>query len=211
MGALYLAFFLITFAFAQFIFELFFRIIGTTGRSDGMIMNFPDPAARLLQNEALVFYGTVVLLGATLAVTRQVVRSPFGAAMTAVRYNENRAAALGYGVKRIKIVAFVISATLSGVAGVIFALRFGLVHPGLLSFRASFDVLVMAIIGGSGYLAGPALGAVVVVAIEEIPWGSSAYASIVQGAIFIAVVMFSPAGLTRLLHRLVRALRSRFE
>ena len=202
---------LITFAFAQFTFEVFFRLLRQTGGSDGLLLQFPGGPAAILIDDTVVFYASVLFLAVALLGTRQLVRSPYGAVLAAVRYNHDRARALGYPVKGVKMVAFVFSAALSGVAGVLFAMRFHLAYPSLLAFETSFEVLVMTIIGGSGTLVGPAVGAVTIMIIEEVPWSSTAQASLVQGAIFIFVLMYEPGGITPILRDWLRSLRSRRE
>ncbi len=95
------------------------------------------------------------------------VRSPFGHALAAARDNERRARSLGFPIFRLRLMAFVISGAIAGVAGYLAAAQFGYVAPQMLGWHVSATVLVMVLIGGLRSVAGPLVGAFVLLGLEE--------------------------------------------
>ncbi len=126
------------------------------------------------------------------------VRSPFGHALAAARDNERRARSLGFPIFRLRLTAFVISGALSGVAGYFAAAQFGFVAPQMLGWHQSATVLVMVLIGGLRIVAGPLVGAVVLMGLEEVLKATTIYWKLVEGATVVAIVLLLPNGVRQL-------------
>lgn len=131
------------------------------------------------------------------------VNSPYGQVMRAIRENEPRAISLGYEVDRYKLGAFTMSAGLAGLAGSTKALVFGLASLTDVQWQMSGEVVLMTLLGGMGTLVGPAVGALVVVALQNYLAGFGSVVTIVIGAIFVICVLVFRRGIVgELLHRL---------
>lgn len=130
-------------------------------------------------------------------------RSAFGTLLAAIRSNENRTRFFGYDVFSAKIFAFTISAAVAGLAGALFTAQFGFVSPPLLGFALSTEVLIWVAVGGRGVLLGALLGAVLVRSVENaLSDQLGEYWLLAMGLLFVAVVVFAPAGLFGKLLRL---------
>jgi branched-chain amino acid transport system permease protein len=135
-----------------------------------------------------VFLGVYVLI-------RRIVHSPFGQVLKAIRANEPRAISLGYKVDRYKLTAFVISASLSGLAGSLKALVLGFVTLSDVSQGNSGEVILMTLLGGSGTFLGPVIGANLVVTLQEyLSDLVGAWVSVIIGAIFVVCVLIFRRG-----------------
>ncbi len=125
----------------------------------------------------------------------RVINSPFGQVLKAIRDNEPRTISLGYKPDRYKLLAFVLSATLCGVAGACEAIVFQLASLTNVEFIISGDVLLMTLVGGLGTLLGPVVGAFVLVAMESYLAQFGSWVTIIQGSIFLICVMAFRAGI----------------
>jgi branched-chain amino acid transport system permease protein len=134
---------------------------------------------------ALVF---VIFIAGFLLIYR-VIHSPFGQVLKAIRENEARAISLGYDVDRYKLLAYVLSATLSGVAGAMNALVFQLAALNAVHWTMSGEVVLMTLVGGLGTVFGPVVGALIVLAMENYLAQLGAWVTIVQGVIFVVCVL----------------------
>jgi branched-chain amino acid transport system permease protein len=127
---------------------------------------------------------------------RRVVHSPFGQVLKAIRENETRAISLGYEVHRYKLVAFVLSATLAGLAGALKTLVLGFVTLSDVSQATSGEVILMTLVGGTGTFFGPVIGAAVIVTLQEyLSDIVGGWVTVIIGAIFIACVLVFRRGL----------------
>lgn len=140
-----------------------------------------------------VFVAAVFLI--VFALLRRTVNSPFGLALRAVRDNEARATSLGYDVPRVKLVAFIASAALSGLAGSLKAIVFQIATLVDLQFTTSGDVLLMVLIGGIGSMFGPVVGAAVFVGMITFLAPLGSYVLIVEGVVFVFCVLFFRGGI----------------
>jgi branched-chain amino acid transport system permease protein len=120
---------------------------------------------------------------------RRVVNSPFGQVLKAIRENEARAISLGYDTDRYKLIAFVLSAALSGLAGATNALVFQLAALNAVHWTMSGEVVLMTLVGGMGTVFGPVAGALAVLSMENYLAQLGAWVTIVQGAIFMLCVL----------------------
>jgi branched-chain amino acid transport system permease protein len=194
---------MITLALSQVVWGIAFGWRELTGGDDGL-PNVPRPAAGLPMGfaDGVSFYYltlAITLLG-TLALWL-VVRSPFGAALVGIRESERRMQVLGYNTWLYKYVAFVISGMLAGVAGNLFAYYNGFVSPAYLSVLLSASALIMVILGGAGTMLGPAIGAALIVILENAISAQTERWLTVLGLIYVGVTLFAPAGLLGLLRR----------
>ena len=196
---------MITLALAQMIF--FFCLQAPfTGGEDGIQA---VPRGKLLGildlSNVWNMYGTVLLVfvGGFLLIYRTV-HSPFGQVLKAIRENEARATSLGYNTNRYKLMAFVISAALSGVAGATNALVFQLAALNSVHWSMSGEVVLMNLVGGLGTIFGPVVGAFVVLAMENYLATLGFWVTIVQGSIFVLCVLAFRRGIIGELGRLIR-------
>ena len=131
------------------------------------------------------------------------VASPFGLALRGIKGGESRMRSLGYAPGRHLYVAFVISGTLAGIAGVLYVHYNRFVNPVAASFPVSVEAALMVILGGTGTLLGPFLGAAIILSLRN--WVSSFFAhyNTVLGIVFIATVLWAPHGIVGLAQRLL--------
>lgn len=196
-------FIMVTLAFGEMMFFLF-HDTDIAGGSDGAYVNAKPEIVlagyRLLDLASpLVFYYVVLaFLVATIALLTMLVRSPFGHALAAARDNERRARSLGFPIYRIRLIAFVISGAIAGVAGYFAAAQFGFVAPQMLGWHLSATVLVMVLIGGLRSVTGPLVGALVLIGLEEVLKASTDYWKLIEGFIVILIVLLMPNGVRQL-------------
>jgi branched-chain amino acid transport system permease protein len=153
---------MITLALAQLQYFFAYQLGGWTGGENGVQLSGRGTLFGLgMENDVAYYYAVlaVATLGTFLVV--RVVRSPFGAVLGAMRENEQRAIALGFRVDRYKLVAFVLSGTLAGVAGVLFAVGNRLSGLDGVDWHTSGMVVMMSILGGIGTVFGPIVGAAI--------------------------------------------------
>ncbi len=149
-------------------------------------------------------YGVVliVVLAAVMLVYR-IINSPFGEVLKAIRENEQRAISLGYQTDRYKLVAFILSATLAGLAGSLKALVFQLASLTDVHWTMSGEVVLITLVGGLGTMFGPVVGAFLIIAMENYlaPFGQ--WVLVIQGVIFVVCVLVFRRGIVgELAHRL---------
>ena len=143
-----------------------------------------------LGRDRTMYYFVLAVFVAVYALIRRIVGSPFGQVLKAIRANEPRAISLGYKVDRYKLVAFVLSASLSGLAGSLKAMVLGFVTLSDVSQGTSGEVILMTLLGGSGTFLGPVLGANVVVTLQEyLSDLVGSWVSVIIGVIFVVCVM----------------------
>jgi len=181
---------MITLALAQMVYFFCVQVPFTHGE-DGIQA---VPRGRLfgiidLSNVTAMYATVFVIFFASFLLIYRVIHSPFGQVLKAIRENEPRAISLGYNVDRYKLLAFVLSATLSGVAGAVNALVFQLAALNAVYWTMSGEVVLMTLVGGLGTIFGPVVGALVVLAMENYLAQLGAWVTIVQGAIFVICVL----------------------
>ena len=143
-----------------------------------------------LGNDRVMYYFVLAVFVAVFVLIRRIVHSPFGQVLKAIRANEPRAVSLGYKVDRYKLMAFVLSASLSGLAGSLKALVLGFVTLSDVSQTNSGEVILMTLLGGSGTFLGPVIGANIVVTLQEyLSEVVGAWVSVIIGAIFVVCVL----------------------
>jgi branched-chain amino acid transport system permease protein len=151
-----------------------------------------------LDSAVVLYYYVLGVCCLGLFAVWRVVHSPFGVTIRALKDNEARAISLGFESRRARIQVFVLSAALSGVAGATKVLVFQVASLTDVHWSTSGEVLLMNLVGGLGTLAGPALGALSLVALEVYFAEFGAWVTIIQGAVFVSCVMWLRQGLVGL-------------
>ena len=190
-----LYFIMLTFALNQLFYFIAYQWTSVTGGEDGM-PGVPRPAlAGIDFTNPLVYYALVsVLFLASLWIMKRIVESPLGRILQAIRENPVRAEAVGYDVPRFKLLAFVIGGAFSGLAGVLYAMLFGIVPLEAIGFVFSGNVLFATLIGGSGSLYGPVIGSFVFIWLSESVSTLWARWPLLLGVAFVIVVLFLRGG-----------------
>ena len=157
-------FIMVTMAFAQMVFYLFFdnKVLGG---SDGLYINFKPSTSIFgwvpfdLDNKRALYYFTLAALLVTYVFLRRLLFSPFGRTLSGIRVNEHRMRAMGYGVFGYKLAAFTVAGALAGLAGYLWGAQTGYINPELMGFHMSAHAIMMVILGGMGNFAGAIVGA----------------------------------------------------
>jgi len=143
-----------------------------------------------LRSDVVMYYVVLAAFVATFLFIRRVVHSPFGQVLKAIRENESRAISLGYDSNRYKLVAFVLSATLSGLAGSLNALVLGFATLSDVQQSTSGEVILMTLLGGTGTFFGPVVGAAIIVTLQEyLSDIVGGWVTAIIGVIFVACVL----------------------
>jgi branched-chain amino acid transport system permease protein len=148
------------------------------------------------------FVAAIFLLG-FLAIHR-IIHSPYGQVLKAIRENEPRATSLGYRTDDYKLVAFILSATLAGVAGGVKSLVFGIATLTDVHWSMSGEVVLMTLVGGLGTVFGPVVGAAVIVTMQNYLAEMGAWVTVIQGGIFVTVVLAFRRGIVGEIANLLR-------
>ncbi|MGH6912737.1 MAG: ABC transporter permease subunit, partial [Geminicoccales bacterium] len=203
---------LLTLAFTAMIFYIVFRWTSFTGGENGLRgITRPDLLGIDLADHR-IFYGlsALIVLLASAAIWR-IVSSPFGRVLVAIRENEQRATFIGYPVRRYKLLAFVLSTTILGLAGSLLAFLRYFVSADMVHVAFSGEIIAMTVIGGMGSFLGPPLGALFFILFREILSGHTAAWQFYFGLLFMAFILFSPMGLIGLGERLLAPFRRQAE
>jgi branched-chain amino acid transport system permease protein len=195
---------MITLALAQMVYFLFLQS-KFTGGEDGIQA---VPRGRMfglldLNDTMTLYFVVLAIFVAAFLLIYRVIHSPFGQVLKSIRENEPRAVSLGYKADHYKLIAYVLSAALSGLAGGTKVIVFQLASLSDAHWTMSGEVILMALIGGLGTAFGPVAGAFVVVAMQNYlaPFGQ--WVTIIQGAVFVVCVLAFRRGLIGELARLI--------
>ena len=181
---------MITLALAQMMF-FFYLQTPFTGGEDGIQA---VPRGTLfgvlnLSNVWAMYFTVFAIFMAGFVLIYRVIHSPFGQVLKAIRENEQRAISLGYDVNRYKLLAYLLSATLAGLAGATKALVFQLASLTDVHWTMSGEVVLMTLLGGLGTVFGPVVGALIIITMENYLSQIGAWVTVVQGAIFVVCVL----------------------
>ncbi len=200
-------FLMLTLSLAQVLWGVAFKWKSVTGGDDGM-PGIPKPDPGLPWNLAGTtefYYFALFFFLVAAALMYLIVRSPFGCSLEGIRENEARMRALGYNVWLHQYIAFLLAGVFGGLSGVLFAYYNGFVSPSELHLATSAKGLLMVVLGGAGTLFGPALGAAIVVLLENILSSYTQRWLTILGIIYVLVVVLTPEGLwTRISRSLAR-------
>ncbi len=206
---------MLTLAFGMLFHSFLFKFYGLTGGDQGMRVLRPlllglDPGGGKTAFLTGPFYYYALALFALLSLVMwRIVQSPFGLHLRAVRENPGKAAYVGVRVRRMRLAAFVISAGYGAVGGAILGVSVGLADPELAYWTHSGNLVFMAVLGGSGSFAGPALGALAFVLLQDAVMAATEYWRFVMGAVLVLLVVFFPRGLAGLAGDVAKRFRRR--
>ena len=191
---------MVTMALAQCVYYLFYQAVDWTGGENGLRginvhvidlfglkFDFLDPLTRYYVVAAFVILALFVL--------SRILASPFGAAIEAVRENEARARASGYNTTLTRLLTFILSGAFCGLAGALAATHLSIVPIEMLHYETSGMVVMMALLGGMGTFFGPFVGAAVFLLLENLVSLWTVHWQLIVGAVFVACVLFFPAGI----------------
>ena len=181
---------MITLALAQMVY--FFCIQAPFTHGEDGIQGVPRGhlfAVLDLDNAWVLYYVVLAIFLAAFALIYRIVHSPFGQVLKAIRENEPRAISLGYDADRYKLLAFVLSATLAGLAGATKALVFQLASLTDVHWSMSGEVVLMTLLGGMGTIFGPVVGALIVVGLQNYLAPLGQWVTVITGAIFVVCVL----------------------
>ena len=187
---------MVTLALAQMVF--FFCLQAKfTGGEDGIQAIPRRPLLGVLEitNDFIFYYVVLAVFAIGFLVIYRTIHSPFGQVLKAIRENEARAISLGYAVDRFKLIAFVLSAALAGLAGATKALVFQLASLTDVTWQMSGEVVLMTLVGGMGTVFGPIVGAGIIVAMQNYLSGFGEWVLVIQGAIFVVTVLLFRRGI----------------
>jgi len=204
---------IVTMAYNMVIFIVLINAIDITGGESGL-SRIPVPAGFHLagreidfSNRSHYYYLVLAALVMTSVAAAWLVRSRVGRTWQAIRQNENYAEALGISCARYKLAAFIGSALYAGFAGALYAHYVGFINPSPFSVDASMNAILAVILGGSGTLAGPLVGAGLVVALPEVLRVAETFRFIAYGVLLIVAMIFFPRGLVPMIGGLFRRRR----
>jgi ABC-type branched-subunit amino acid transport system ATPase component/ABC-type branched-subunit amino acid transport system permease subunit len=199
---------LLTLAFTAMIFYIVFRWTSFTGGENGLGGIRRGAILGIDLDNQMIFYIAVAIIVILVAgLMWRIVNSPFGRVLVAIRENEQRARFAGFPVQRYKLLGFVISATVVGLAGTLFGFLKYFISADLVHVTFSGEILAMSVIGGQRHFLGPALGALFFILFRELLTGYTASWQFWFGLLFMSFVLFSPGGLMELGERILRLLR----
>ena len=207
-------FIMVTMAFAQMVFYLFFdnKVLGG---SDGLYINF-KPSAAIgswvpfdLDGKLTLYYFTLAAMLGVYAFLRRLLWSPFGRALAGIRVNEHRMRAMGFGTFGYKLAAFTLAGALAGLAGYLWGTQTGYINPELMGFHMSAHAIMMVILGGLGNFAGAIVGAFafeyLLHVFKDLPQLGSVnlgkHWQLWMGLFIVLLVTFAPRGLLGLAGR----------
>ncbi len=199
---------MITLAFSQLIFFVLLQS-DFTGGENGMqgIPRAPLLGVVDLTDHLSHYYFILALTVMAVFVYYRVVHSPYGEVLKAVRDNQPRVESLGFNPERIKLVSFIISATMAGMAGGMKATVYGFATLTDVSWLVSGEVILMTLLGGLGTLTGPVFGSAIIIWLNDELSGLGEWALITQGVILLVVIIFFRRGFVGEISALGRLLR----
>ncbi len=142
-----------------------------------------------LQSDGAMYAFVAAVFVLFFLLIHRIVHSPFGQVLKAIRENEPRATSLGYRTDDYKLIAFILSCFIAGIAGGLKALVFGIATLTDVNFGASGDIILMTLLGGMGTIFGPGVGALALKFMESYLAGIGSWVTVVQGGVFVACVL----------------------
>ena len=157
-----------------------------------------------LENQTVMYFVVLAVFLAGFLFIHRIIHSPFGEVLKAIRENEPRAVSLGYKTDRYKLMAFVLSATLAGVAGATKAIVVQIASLTDVYWPMSGEVVLMTLVGGLGTIFGPVIGAFVILAMQYKLSALGEWVLVIQGGIFVACVLLFRRGIVGEIARILR-------
>jgi branched-chain amino acid transport system permease protein len=158
-----------------------------------------------LSNDTTMYYFVLAVAVGGFALIYRIVHSPFGQVLKSIRENEPRALSLGYDVDKYKLMAFVLSAMLAGLAGSAKSIALGMATLTDVSWQMSGEVVLMTLLGGMGTILGPSVGASIIMAMQNYLADMGSWVTIIMGSTFVVCVLLFRRGIVgEIAHRLGR-------
>ncbi len=206
---------ILTLALSQVLWSLALKLFWVTGGTDGLRAPRPTLLGGLFTFEggdftrfiSYYYYYVLVLFVACTIVMWVIVHSPFGKALQAIRDNETRAAFLGLRIRRFRWLAFLISGTFTGLAGILWAPLNGLTTPDILYWPFSGEIVFLTLLGGFRNFTGPILGGVVFTFLKAYAVAKTEYWQLLLGVVLVVLVLVLPTGIVGGLAQLAARLR----
>ncbi len=194
---------MLTMAFSQLLFSAAIKWRDVTGGTDGLGgLHKPSLFGQSLEQRDVIFYVAAAFFVAVFWGLRRLVAAPLGSVFIGIRENEARMRALSYDVQRYKLISFVIAGAIAGLAGGIYALFNGFISSDALHWSVSGDVIIMVILGGTGTIVGPVIGAALFLLMKNVISTYTDYWMLIIGVTFIACVLFLRQGVWGLVRQL---------
>ena len=198
-----LGFLMITLALSQVLWGTAYRWASVTNGDNGLSgLTRPAPFGISLDGPVAFYYFALIVTVVSMWMMSRFVGSPFGAALRGTRDQARRMSALGHNVWLIRWVTFVYAGFWGGVAGLLYVYYHKYIHPTSLSLTSSAEGLLGVIAGGSGTLAGPVIGAAIIVILKNYVSAYIERWNMLLGFVFVAIVLFMPDGLVPGMRRL---------
>lgn len=188
----------LTLAFAQVVWAICFKWTPVTGGDSGIAGIMP-PDFLLSENSA--YYFILIVVAVLVVAMYKIAHSPFGLILNTTRENPNRAEFIGVNVKLYQLIDFIIAGFFAGFAGVLFVLLNRSVFPDIILVTRSIEVIMMVILGGMYNYWGPAIGAIILLHLNDIIKAHTEYWLLTLGIIMAGVILFLPTGITGILPR----------
>jgi branched-chain amino acid transport system permease protein len=189
---------MLTLAFAQIVWAIFYQFEGLAGGENGITGVWPEG---IFGSKAVFFYLVLACLAAASIFLYRVLFSPFGYALRAARDSAIRSESIGMNVRRLQWLGFVLAGGVAGLAGALFVYSKGSVSPEILTSKRSVDGLVMVVLGGEHAIGGAALGASIFTWLRDVIGIDAEYWRAILGVITLALLLLMPQGLARLTFR----------
>jgi branched-chain amino acid transport system permease protein len=200
-----LGFLMLTLALSQVVWGTAYRWVAVTDGDNGLRgLTRPEPFGISLDDSAAFYYFALAVTAFSLWMMAKFVDSPFGAALRGTRDQPRRMSALGHNVWLIRWITFVYSGFWGAVSGLLFVYYNKYIHPASLSLSASAEAILAVIAGGSGTLAGPVIGAAIIVILKNYVSAYIQYWNMLTGFVFVVIVIFMPEGIVPGVRRLRR-------
>jgi len=204
-----LGFLMITLALSQVLWGTAYRWVSVTDGDNGLRgLTRPMPFGISLDGATSFYYFTLAVTVVAIVFMAMFVASPFGAALRGTRDQPRRMGALGHAVWTVRWITFVYSGFWGAVSGLLFVYYNKYIHPASLSITSSAEALLGVIAGGSGTLAGPIVGAAIIVLLKNYVSGFIERWNMLMGFVFVLIVIFMPEGVVPGVRRLLGRLRA---
>ena len=205
-----LGFLMLTLALSQVLWGTAYRWVSVTDGDNGLRgLTRPAPFGINLDDSTAFYYFALIVTAGSIWLMARFVASPFGAALRGTRDQPRRMSALGHNVALIRWVTFVYAGFWGAVSGLLFVYYHKYIHPVSLSLQSSAEGLLAVIAGGSGTLAGPIVGAAIVVLLKNYVSAYIERWNMLLGFVFVLIVVFMPEGLVPGLRRWWAAWKAR--
>jgi branched-chain amino acid transport system permease protein len=207
---------ILTLALSQVLWTLTYKFFWVTGGSDGLRVARPTLLAGMVSftgRDAFqrfingYYYYVLVVFALSVVLMWVIVHSPFGKSLQAIRDNETRAAFLGLRIHRFRWVAFLISGTFTGLAGILWVPLNGLTTPEVLYWPFSGEIVFTALLGGFRNFTGPIVGGIVFTYLKTYAVATTEYWQLLLGVVLVLMVMLLPTGIVGAVTALADKLR----